>query len=63
MRLHAICVHTACHIFAATRDGGRRIVAPAGILGGLFDLADQIEVPDKFMADRDDRPPQKQKLF
>ena len=44
-------------------DGGRRIVAPAVILGELFDLADQIEVPDKFMADLDDRPPQKQKLF
>ncbi len=29
----------------------------------FFDLADQIEVPEKFMADRDDRPPQKRKLF
>jgi antitoxin VapB len=29
----------------------------------FFDLADKIEVPDEFMADRENRPPQKRKLF
>ena len=29
----------------------------------FFDLADKIEVPEEFMADRDNRPPQKRKLF
>jgi antitoxin VapB len=29
----------------------------------FFDLADTIEVPEDFMADRSDRPPQKRKLF
>ncbi len=29
----------------------------------FFELADNIKVPEDFMADRDDRPPQKRKLF
>jgi antitoxin VapB len=29
----------------------------------FFDLADKIEMPEEFMADRDNRPPQKRKLF
>jgi antitoxin VapB len=29
----------------------------------FFELADTIEVPEDFMADRGDRPPQKRKLF
>jgi antitoxin VapB len=29
----------------------------------FFELADRIKVPEDFMADRDDRPPQKRKLF
>jgi antitoxin VapB len=29
----------------------------------FFDLADKIEMPEQFMADRDNRPPQKRKLF
>jgi antitoxin VapB len=29
----------------------------------FFELAKQTDVPEKFMADRDDRPPQKRKLF
>jgi antitoxin VapB len=29
----------------------------------FFELANQTDVPEKFMADRDDRPPQKRKLF
>lgn len=29
----------------------------------FFDLADKIEVPEEFMGDRDNRPPQKRKLF
>ena len=29
----------------------------------FFDLADKIQVPEPFMADRDDQPPQKRKLF
>ena len=29
----------------------------------FFELADTIEVPEEFMADRDTHPPQKRKLF
>jgi len=29
----------------------------------FFDLADKIEVPEEFMTDRDNPPPQKRKLF
>jgi antitoxin VapB len=29
----------------------------------FFDLADRIGVPDEFLRDRDDQPPQKRKLF
>ncbi len=29
----------------------------------FFELADATDLPEKFMADRDDRPPQKRKLF
>ena len=29
----------------------------------FFELASQTDVPEKFMADREDRPPQKRKLF
>ena len=29
----------------------------------FFDLADRIGVPDEFLRDRDDAPPQKRKLF
>ncbi len=29
----------------------------------FFELADTTEIPEKFMADRDNRPPQKRKLF
>jgi antitoxin VapB len=29
----------------------------------FFEMADATDVPEEFMADRDDRPPQKRKLF
>ena len=30
---------------------------------GFFDLVDTLDIPDKFMSDRDLSPPQKRKLF
>ena len=29
----------------------------------FFDLVDKLDIPDDFMSDRDDSPPQKRKLF
>jgi antitoxin VapB len=29
----------------------------------FFQLADTVDIPEAFMADRDDRPPQRRKLF
>jgi antitoxin VapB len=29
----------------------------------FFQLADTVDIPEAFMADKDDRPPQKRKLF